>query len=122
MGLIPTLAKRVQARATDRLPIFALQGVPLDPGGGLHGGITGGPQGCFKMGVLRTPGWEAAVGDGFAGPPPYRDAPPRAASDRGLPGPDLQGEVGRTLKQPCPAPGLFQDSCSAPAWLGGGGR
>jgi hypothetical protein len=28
-------------------------------------------QGCFKIGVLRTPGWEAAVGDGFAGPPPY---------------------------------------------------
>ena len=28
-------------------------------------------QGCFKVGVLRTPGWEAAVGDGFAGPPPY---------------------------------------------------
>jgi hypothetical protein len=29
------------------------------------------PQSCFKMGVLRTPIWEAAVGDGFAGPPPY---------------------------------------------------
>ena len=29
------------------------------------------PQGCFKIGVLRTPIWEAAVGDGFAGPPPY---------------------------------------------------
>jgi hypothetical protein len=28
-------------------------------------------QGCFKIGVLRTPGWEAAVGDGSAGPPPY---------------------------------------------------
>jgi hypothetical protein len=27
--------------------------------------------GCFKIGVLRTPGWEAAVGDGFAGSPPY---------------------------------------------------
>ena len=28
-------------------------------------------QGCFKIGVRRTPIWEAAVGDGFAGPPPY---------------------------------------------------
>jgi hypothetical protein len=27
--------------------------------------------GGFKMGVLRPPGREAAVGDGFAGPPPY---------------------------------------------------
>jgi hypothetical protein len=31
---------------------------------------AGQPQGCFKIGVLRTPIWEAAVGDGFAGPPP----------------------------------------------------
>jgi hypothetical protein len=28
-------------------------------------------QGFFKIGVQRTPSWEAAVGEGFASPPPY---------------------------------------------------
>ena len=61
-------------------------------------------QGCFKIGVLRTPDREAAVSSGPpSAMPPYRDAPPRAAVDRGLPGPDLQADAAKTLKQPCGA-------------------
>ena len=36
-----------------------------------------GGQGCFKIGVQRTPSWEAAVGDGLL--PARRRIPRRAA-------------------------------------------
>ena len=59
------------------------------------------PQGCFKIGVLRTPGWEAAVGDGFAGSPPYtatrRLGRLAIADSLGL---NTQTDAAKTLKPP----------------------
>jgi hypothetical protein len=73
--------------------------------------VTQKLQGCFKIGVLRTPGWEEAVGDGFAGPPPYtatrRLGRLAIADSLGL---NPQTDAGRTLKQPCrscPGAGIF---------------